>query len=81
MPQIYHYNKRKTIKPYNFMSNFLRTATTVLILLFTAAAFTPAFAQLEVNGSVTAEELAQLLVGEGVVISNVELNCPDGAFG
>jgi len=63
------------------MSNFLRTAITVLILLVTSAAFTPAFAQLEVNGSVSAEELAQLLVGEGVVISNVDLNCPDGAFG
>lgn len=39
------------------------------------------FAQLEVNGAVTAEEMAELLVGQGVEISNIELNCPDGAFG
>lgn len=38
-------------------------------------------AQLELQSGVSGEELAQTLVGAGVLISNIELNCPDGASG
>jgi len=38
-------------------------------------------AQLEVTGGFTGEELAEILVGNGVMIDNVVFNCPDGAAG
>ncbi|MFN3938994.1 MAG: choice-of-anchor L domain-containing protein [Chitinophagales bacterium] len=38
-------------------------------------------AQLVVNDDVTAEDLATALLGSGVSISGIELNCPDGAYG
>ncbi|HRK28927.1 MAG TPA: choice-of-anchor L domain-containing protein [Chitinophagales bacterium] len=60
------------------MSKLLRALFAAFLLM---AAFSQTKAQLQVNGSVTAEELAQLLVGNGVVISNVELDCPSGAYG
>lgn len=39
------------------------------------------YAQLSVDATPTAEELAASLVGSGVTISDVTLDCPDGAFG
>ncbi|HPR27707.1 MAG TPA: choice-of-anchor L domain-containing protein [Chitinophagales bacterium] len=56
-------------------------------LLFTALftgiclASSAAFGQLVVDGSPSAEDMAEALVGEGVSISDVELDCPSGAFG
>ena len=38
-------------------------------------------AQLVVDNSLTAEQLAESLVGDGVTVDNVVLNCPGGAFG
>ncbi len=38
-------------------------------------------AQLVVDGGVTAEEMAEILVGSGLNIENVELVCPQGASG
>jgi gliding motility-associated-like protein len=40
-----------------------------------------AFSQIVMDDSPTAEEMAEALVGEGVTISGVELDCPDGAYG
>lgn len=39
------------------------------------------YSQLIVGTVGTPEELAESLVGSGVVISNVTLNCPNGAWG
>ncbi|MBC8173794.1 MAG: choice-of-anchor L domain-containing protein [Chitinophagales bacterium] len=64
----------------------MRTTTTnvfchllccVLLLLYS----TGTFAQLEVDDSPTAEELAASLVGDGVTISGISLDCADGAYG
>lgn len=38
-------------------------------------------AQLEVDGSVSADSLAATLLGSGVTISGISLNCPSGASG
>ena len=38
-------------------------------------------AQLVVDNSLSAEQLAESLVGDGVTVDNVVLNCPGGAFG
>lgn len=38
-------------------------------------------AQLEVTGGFTGEELAEILVGNGVMIDNVVFTCPEGAAG
>lgn len=43
--------------------------------------FASAKAQLNVNDDVTADELAETLLGSGVTISGVELTCTDGAYG
>lgn len=54
-------------------------------ILFLATLFTLStrfvFAQLVVGSVGSAEELAASLVGSGVTISNVVLNCPDGGWG
>lgn len=52
-------------------------ACALLVLAFSM----PAFAQLTVNVSVPDNELAQSLVGEGVIITNVTVTCPTGAYG
>lgn len=41
----------------------------------------PTKAQLLVTGGLTAEEIVEALVGNGVQVSNVNINCPDVAFG
>lgn len=51
----------------------------VIAVLF--CSFSIANAQLIVGTVSTPEELAASLVGSGVTISNVTLNCPDGAWG
>lgn len=51
------------------------------ILIFISSAATPVFSQLSVATVPTAQQLAQSLVGFGVTISNVTLNCPGGAWG
>jgi gliding motility-associated-like protein len=38
-------------------------------------------AQLTVNTSATASQLVQALVGQGLTVSNINLNCPSGAYG
>jgi len=63
------------------MSKSIHALLVGLLVIIYAISATPAYAQLQVDGAVTAEELAQLLVGNGVTISNVDLNCPTGAFG
>ncbi len=63
------------------MSKSLHALLVALIALVFVVGYTPSYAQLQVDGAVTAEDLAQLLVGNGVTISNVDLNCPTGAFG
>lgn len=38
-------------------------------------------AQLNVNSSVTANQLVQALIGNGIAVSNIQLNCGAGAYG
>ncbi|MBS1658237.1 MAG: gliding motility-associated C-terminal domain-containing protein [Bacteroidetes bacterium] len=52
-----------------------------LLALFICVGGWDAKAQLVVETVGSAEELAQSLVGGGVTISNVQLNCPDGGWG
>lgn len=54
------------------------------LLIFTAICFLPAkqvLSQLIVGSVGSPEELAAMLVGGGVTISNVTMNCPEGAWG
>jgi gliding motility-associated-like protein len=41
----------------------------------------PIFAQLTVDNTQPIEQVIQSLVGEGIVISNIQKQCPDGAWG
>lgn len=50
----------------------------VLFLLFSTGTLR---AQLTVNTSVTAAQLVSNLVGQGLTVSNISLNCPNGDFG
>jgi gliding motility-associated-like protein len=52
--------------------------TTFAILFIQGSALR---AQLQVNTAVTANQLVQSLIGSGITVSNVQLNCPAGAFG
>ena len=60
------------------LRNLLLTAFFIATLLFTA---TTSFAQLEIDDSPTPLELAESLIGEGVSISGVTMDCPSGASG
>ena len=60
------------------LRNLLLTAFLIATLLFTA---TTSFAQLEIDDSPTPLELAESLIGEGVSISGVTMDCPSGASG
>lgn len=60
--------------------NYLRSLRHLAFaLLFSLPYFLSA--QLTVAGGQTAQQLADLLVGPGVTISNVTLNCPNDAYG
>lgn len=59
------------------LRNLLLAASTTTFIFFT----TNAHAQLETDASATPEELAASLVGEGVTISGVTMDCPNGASG
>ena len=60
------------------LRNLLLTALSTATLLFTA---NTGYAQIEVDDSPTGLELAESLIGEGVTISDVVLDCPTGASG
>ncbi|HRG27265.1 MAG TPA: choice-of-anchor L domain-containing protein [Chitinophagales bacterium] len=60
------------------LRNLLLTALSTATLLFTA---NTGYAQIEVDDSPTGIELAEALIGEGVTISDINLNCPTGASG
>jgi gliding motility-associated-like protein len=52
------------------------------LLLFAGGLFTNGLnAQLSINSSVTAATLVTNLVGAGLTVSNINLNCPTGAYG
>ncbi len=55
----------------------LRPSVALLALLATA----PLSAQLTVDNSLTPLQLAESLVGDGVTVDNVVIDCPSGAFG
>lgn len=38
-------------------------------------------AQLNINSNVTANQMIQSLIGQGIAVSNVQLNCAQGAYG
>lgn len=61
---------------FHFVSSKPLLLATAIILSVSAL-----HAQLTVEDDITAEELATSLLGEGVTISGVELNCNDGAYG
>ncbi|HEU4717128.1 MAG TPA: choice-of-anchor L domain-containing protein [Bacteroidia bacterium] len=52
-------------------------------ILFALAALIPfyGFGQLNVNTAVTANQLISSLIGNGLTVSNISLNCPAGAYG
>lgn len=53
---------------------------TLLILLFLCFS-SVAFGQISVTPNPNGNQLAQIVSGPGVIISNINLNCPDGAAG
>ena len=61
--------------------NFKNSSYFTIILSFFILLFQFSSAQLVVNDSISANDLADLLIGDGVNISNVVLNCPQGAYG
>lgn len=64
------------------MSRLFNTLIFVFTLCATFFLYTPqANAQLMVNGGLTAEELVEILVGTGVEVSNISLDCPTMSFG
>ncbi len=65
-----------TLKPFQSVSLRLW-----MIFGLISIAANSSFAQLLVDNSLTEEELAQSLVGGGVTVSNVNLTCPNNAFG
>jgi len=60
------------------LSSFLRVTLLTLGLTFIQNFVS---AQLTVDDSATPEELVTSLVGEGVTISDITMDCPDGAYG
>lgn len=61
---------------FKFIDLRCKVLSTILLLSVTIIN-----AQLTVETDVTAEELATSLLGEGVTISGIELNCHDAAYG
>ena len=63
------------------MNKFLRKL--LLSCALVAFVFTSniSYSQLSVNATVTPTQLAQSLVGGGLTISNIQLNCPIGGYG
>lgn len=60
------------------------TRAVVIRLALVLAGFlflTSAYAQLNVNSSVTASQMIQSLIGQGITVSNINLNCATGAYG
>lgn len=53
----------------------------ILFALLTVFAIQSLKAQMTVNSSVTANQMIQSLVGQGIAVSNVTLNCAAGAYG
>jgi hypothetical protein len=53
----------------------------ILFVLVALIAFQSGKAQMTVNSSVTANQMIQSLVGQGIAVSNVTLNCAAGAYG
>lgn len=62
----------------SIIRNFLLASSAFLTIIITPGSLS---AQLEVDGTASALELATSLVGEGVTISDVTMDCPDGAYG
>jgi hypothetical protein len=62
------------------MKHFYTSVKSVIVM---AICFLPFMtnAQLNVNSAATAQDLANAIVGSGVTVSNVTLNCADDAFG
>lgn len=54
-----------------------RCISIILSLLISVAAYS----QLNVNSNVTATQLVSSLIGQGLSVSNVQLNCAQGAYG
>ncbi|MCS6990879.1 MAG: choice-of-anchor L domain-containing protein [Chitinophagales bacterium] len=59
----------------------MKKCSVLACLAFAVCAGAPLHAQLVVTQGTNAVQLAQALVGSGVSISNVVLNCPNGAWG
>lgn len=63
------------------MKPTLRTLLYALTCLFLSLNLQPVSAQLDVDDTYTAEELVSTLLGEGVTVSDITIDCPSGAFG
>lgn len=63
------------------MKTMLRKLLYAVIVFCISAIPLSVQAQLEVDDSFSAEELVTALIGEGVTVSDVTMDCPDGAYG
>ena len=62
-------------------SYFLSVRHTLLIALVSFFLSQSVFAQLTLNAGATPQQLVQTIVGAGYNISNIKINCPNGAIG
>lgn len=72
------YLKPKRILMKSTLRNFLNSALIVACILFTSNTVS---AQLETTTSDDAEALVTNLIGEGIIIGDITMNCPTGAAG
>jgi len=65
------------------LSNSLKSALSfyTLTVYLVAGSFFNSFGQLQVSDTLNNNQLAELLVGSGVTINNVTVNCPSVAYG
>ncbi len=63
------------------MKPTLRTLLYAITCLFLSLNLQPVSAQLDVDDTYTAEDLVSTLLGEGVTVSDITIDCPGGAFG
>lgn len=63
---------------YNSVIRLCRFSFVSLVLILCSQG--SVFSQLSVNANVTTQQLVQTIIGPGYNVSNIKLNCPQGAF-
>lgn len=54
---------------------------TILLLTVMLCSSDGLFAQMTINSSVTANQMISSLIGQGIAVSNIQLNCAQGSYG